>query len=181
MLTLARYAYHKLTYVRERSVTLLGLEGSGKTSLLEALSSTLDQPIVAKPGAPTRGVSLSRLAHSGLSLSVRDVGGSTSNKSNLSAYTNDDLIFFVVNASDTSRLDQVKSEISRISPLVSNHMFICLHLSMADSERVVFADDIFPPSDDECSPHSVFETGADRVGIDDLWDEVTRVLNSKGS
>ncbi|KAL0213268.1 hypothetical protein RCL1_006894 [Eukaryota sp. TZLM3-RCL] len=177
MLTTARYLYYKATLIPEKSVVLLGFDDTCKTTILASLTSHLGQPPLSTPSIPTHGVNLSEIKHSGLSLSVRDVGGSTETlRRNWKYHYDADIFIFVLNISDNLQQECIENELkSLVCHCTSNNktLIICNHTSSLDSSSLLTTELINPfqwvEGEVTSSQILVFDTDHDGKGIGDLW------------
>ncbi|XP_015219965.1 ADP-ribosylation factor-like protein 11 [Lepisosteus oculatus] len=104
-------AISKRYQTKPASVLLLGLDSSGKSTLLYKLKDDL-----AVETSPTIGfnVEMLELAHK-TTLTIWDVGGQDSMRPNWKHYLEDcDALVFVVDSADSSRLDQAKAVLRKI-------------------------------------------------------------------
>ncbi|KAL9643802.1 hypothetical protein ABK040_013287 [Willaertia magna] len=95
---------------KPKRVLLLGLDNSGKTSLLYSLScGKFAQPI------PTIGYNLEILVYKNYELNVFDVGGKQEIRSFWNVYyKGTDAVIFVIDGSDVSRFDEAKKELLKL-------------------------------------------------------------------
>ncbi|KAL0218985.1 hypothetical protein P9112_004638 [Eukaryota sp. TZLM1-RC] len=164
MLTTARYIYHKLTHVPEFSLVILGLNPSTKTSLLHQLTSHLNQPYVRFPNAPSVGVNLTRVAHSGISLCIKDFSGEVTR---WKSHTSTDVILYVIDQR-SSDLEEVISGINTIlTSMPSSSTLYLIYHSESEEET----------DDDLISHDSVTQSETLAQSIDDV---IVHVTNNEG-
>ncbi|XP_076130559.1 ADP-ribosylation factor-like 10 [Alosa pseudoharengus] len=98
---------------REKQVLVLGLDGAGKSSVLQGLSTSDALP--AQRCKPTRGFNFLRLSTPGCQLDFLEIGGAE----DLRVYWADYLrrthmLVYVVDSADRRRLPQARSELHRL-------------------------------------------------------------------
>jgi small GTP-binding protein len=97
------------TSVKKHKVLLIGLDGSGKTTIVNQLKSKSFVHTV-----PTIGVNIESISYKNLDFLVFDVGGKiTSLWSHY--YENTDALIFVVDSLDSERFPQVKEEFVKLN------------------------------------------------------------------
>ncbi|KAJ8902274.1 hypothetical protein NDN08_006681 [Rhodosorus marinus] len=109
MFSLIQGAWKTLTEVPQRKVLLLGLDGSGKTSLMEQLKLIYAgmEPLPASKVAPTVGLNIAKFQLKKISYIVWDVGGSASLRTLWDRYLSEaDGILWVLDAGDGARADE---------------------------------------------------------------------------
>ncbi|XP_034181825.1 uncharacterized protein LOC117605078 [Osmia lignaria lignaria] len=91
---------------REKRVLLLGLDGAGKTSIINQLCvANGDEHSYTIPPKPTEGSSVYRIKNGLYSYNVWDIGGADATRKYWTAFLQDtDLLLFVVDASDVNKL-----------------------------------------------------------------------------
>jgi ADP-ribosylation factor-like protein 3 len=98
------------TSEKEARLLVLGLDNSGKTTILKALSSEDIMHIM-----PTQGFNVKSLTHTGYKLSVWDVGGQKSIRPYWRNYfTNTDGLIYVIDSSDRRRMEETGVELQQI-------------------------------------------------------------------
>jgi len=85
---------------KELRILVLGLDNSGKTTILKSLSNEDISQIT-----PTHGFNIKNLSHDGFRLNVWDVGGQKALREYWGNYfDNTDALVFVIDSSDEKRL-----------------------------------------------------------------------------
>ncbi|KAF7404986.1 hypothetical protein HZH66_003892 [Vespula vulgaris] len=100
----------------ERRVLLLGLDGAGKTSLMNqmCIANGMIEPYKA-PSSPTQGFTVYRLENGYYTYNVWEIGGAENNRKYWSTFLQDtDLLIFMVDASDTSKLSLAVSTLKQL-------------------------------------------------------------------
>merc|ERR1711912_90275 len=104
LLSLLRKLKRSETEVR---ILMLGLDNSGKTSILKRLSDEDISTIM-----PTQGFNIKSLLHEGFKLNVWDIGGQKTIRPYWKNYfENTDALIYVVGSSDRRRLDEAGEEL----------------------------------------------------------------------
>mmetsp|Transcript_9855 Transcript_9855/g.16363 ORF Transcript_9855/g.16363 Transcript_9855/m.16363 type:complete len:192 (-) Transcript_9855:469-1044(-) len=97
-------------FSKKLEVVLVGLENSGKTTLLQVLSR--DAPVET---APTIGLNVKMVKRGGVQMKCWDLGGQTQYRSEWGRYTRGcNVIVFVVDAHSIHTLPDVKVELHRL-------------------------------------------------------------------
>ena len=87
---------------KEVRILVLGLDNSGKTTILKALSNESIEEIT-----PTKGFNIKNLVHEGFKLNVWDVGGQKALRTYWpNYYDNTDALVFVIDSADKKRLNE---------------------------------------------------------------------------
>ena len=95
---------------REARVLMLGLDGAGKTTILNQVKLGETQTTV-----PTIGFNVESVKVEGLSLQIWDVGGQTMIRSLWDRYFKDaDAVVFVIDSSDRERISTAKKELDEL-------------------------------------------------------------------
>ncbi|XP_078039696.1 uncharacterized protein LOC144471485 [Augochlora pura] len=96
----------KIDDTHEKRVVVLGLDGAGKTSIIDQISvANGDESCYTVPPKPTQGSSVYRIKHGSFCYNVWDIGGADATRKFWTAFLQDtDLLLFVVDASDTEKL-----------------------------------------------------------------------------
>jgi len=112
-------------------MVLLGLDGGGKTSILNTWRNAKDLPV-----QPTIGFNLEQINRKKVTFEVWDVGGQEHIRDLWKHYYDNeemDGVLFVVDATDENRLKQAKSALQIIlSGLSSKNSFICILANKQD-------------------------------------------------
>ncbi|KAI4495408.1 hypothetical protein M0802_008798 [Mischocyttarus mexicanus] len=100
----------------ERRVLLLGLDGAGKTSLMDQVCIIHgDGNPYKAPPQPTQGFTVYRLEMGSFTYNVWEIGGAETNRKYWSTFLQDtDLLIFMVDASDTSKLSLAVSTLKQL-------------------------------------------------------------------
>merc|ERR1711975_78273 len=107
LLSLLRKLKRSETEVR---ILMLGLDNSGKTSILKRLS---DEDITHI--MPTQGFNIKSLLHEGFKLNVWDIGGQKTIRPYWKNYfENTDALIYVVDSSDRKRLEEAAAELAEL-------------------------------------------------------------------
>merc|ERR1712118_336077 len=94
----------------EVRILMLGLDNSGKTSILKRLS---DEDITHI--MPTQGFNIKSLLHEGFKLNVWDIGGQKTIRPYWKNYSeNTDALIYVVDSSDRRRLEEASDELQQL-------------------------------------------------------------------
>ncbi|XP_033214535.1 ADP-ribosylation factor-like protein 3 [Belonocnema kinseyi] len=107
----------KIDDTNERRVLLLGLEGAGKTSLMnQAIASNVEGNSYVVPPAPTHGFAVYRLVNGPYTFSVWEIGGADDTRQYWSNFLQDtDLLLFMVDAtSDSHKLSLAVSTLKQL-------------------------------------------------------------------
>lgn len=97
-------------FTKKLEVVLVGLENSGKTTLLQVLSK--DAPVET---APTIGLNVKMVKRGGVQMKCWDLGGQTQYRSEWGRYTRGcNVILFVVDTHSIHTLPDVKIELHRL-------------------------------------------------------------------
>merc|ERR1711998_242601 len=95
---------------KEARILMLGLDNSGKTSILKRLS---DEDITHI--MPTQGFNIKSLLHEGFKLNVWDIGGQKTIRPYWKNYfENTDALIYVVDSSDKRRVSEAGDELSEL-------------------------------------------------------------------
>jgi len=95
---------------KEVRILMLGLDNSGKTSILKRLSEEDITHIM-----PTQGFNIKSLLHEGFKLNVWDIGGQKTIRPYWKNYfENTDCLIYVVDSSDRRRLDESRDELHEL-------------------------------------------------------------------
>jgi len=87
---------------KEVRILVLGLDNSGKTTILKSLSNEDISQI-----SPTHGFNIKNLSHDGFKLNVWDVGGQKALREYWANYfDNTDALVYVIDSSDEKRLQE---------------------------------------------------------------------------
>jgi small GTP-binding protein len=95
--------------IKKRKILLLGLDNSGKTTILNQLKHNKFQQT-----APTVGLNVESLTYKNLDFTVFDVGGKIKTLWQ-HYYDNTDALIFVIDSTDKERLWIIKNEIMKIN------------------------------------------------------------------
>jgi len=107
LLSLLRGLKKSETEVR---ILMLGLDNSGKTSILKRLSDEDISTIM-----PTQGFNIKSLLHEGFKLNVWDIGGQKTIRPYWKNYfENTDALIYVVDSSDRRRLEEASDELQAL-------------------------------------------------------------------
>ena len=88
----------EMLFQRKMEIVLLGLDNSGKTTMLNQLS--LGQ---ALPSAPTIGLNIKQVKKDGINMKVWDIGGQVQFRREWGKYTKgSDVILFMLDASNVN-------------------------------------------------------------------------------
>lgn len=100
----------------ERRVLLLGLDGAGKTSIMNQVCvANGDQESYTVPPQPTKGSAVYRIKNAANSYNVWDIGGADATRKYWASFLQDtDLLIFVVDASDTNKLSTAVSTLKQL-------------------------------------------------------------------
>ena len=94
----------------EAKILVLGLDNSGKTTILKTLSDESIDSIT-----PTHGFNIKNLAQDGFKLTVWDVGGQKALRSYWSNYTEGiDSLVYVIDSADRKRLAESGAELQKL-------------------------------------------------------------------
>ena len=94
-------------------IAMLGLNGAGGTTILYTLKDS--EMASATTFIPTIGFNIEYIKHSDISLAIWDIGGSEKIRPHWSNFSKDAVgLIFVVDASDTSRLEEAKNELEKV-------------------------------------------------------------------
>jgi Arf/Sar family protein len=97
-------------YAKQLEVVLIGLENSGKTTLLSVLASGAPTETV-----PTVGLDVKVVKRGGLQLKCWDIGGQAQYRTEWGRYTRGcDVVVFVVDAAAPQRLGDARKELHRL-------------------------------------------------------------------
>lgn len=97
-------------YTKKLEVVLVGLENSGKTTLMNVLA--YGQAIET---CPTIGLNVKTVKKNGVQMKCWDVGGQQQYRSEWGRYTRGcDVILYVVDTADIANIDQSKKELNRL-------------------------------------------------------------------
>lgn len=107
------------TSEKEARLLVLGLDNSGKTTILKALSSEDILHIM-----PTQGFNVKSLSHTGYKLSVWDVGGQKSIRPYWRNYFNNtDGLIYVIDSSDRRRMEETGIELQQLLDEVTVRLY----------------------------------------------------------
>ncbi|XP_076623954.1 uncharacterized protein LOC143343200 [Colletes latitarsis] len=106
----------KVDNSHEKRVLLLGLEGAGKTSIINQICvANGDEKSYTVPPKSTQGSSVYRIKHGSYSYNVWDIGGADASRKYWTAFLQDtDLLLFVVDASDADKLSLAASVLKEL-------------------------------------------------------------------
>lgn len=106
----------KIDDSQEKRVLLLGLEGSGKTSIVNQICvANGDETFYTVPPKPTEGSSIYRIKNGSVFYNIWDIGGSDATRKYWTAFLQDtDLLLFVVDASRADKLPLVASTLKQL-------------------------------------------------------------------
>ncbi|KOC70303.1 ADP-ribosylation factor 3 [Habropoda laboriosa] len=106
----------KIDDSHEKRVLLLGLEGSGKTSIINQICvANGDETFYTVPPKPTEGSSVYRIKNGMVFYNIWDIGGSDATRKYWTAFLQDtDLLLFVVDASDPTKLSLAASILKQL-------------------------------------------------------------------
>jgi len=95
---------------KEARVLVLGLDNSGKTTILKKLSDEDASHIM-----PTQGFNIKSLMHDGFKLNVWDIGGQKSIRPYWRNYfDNSDALIYVIDSADKKRLEEAGNEMGQL-------------------------------------------------------------------
>jgi ADP-ribosylation factor-like protein 3 len=95
---------------KEARLLVLGLDNSGKTTILKTLS---DEDITHI--MPTKGFNIKNLAHEGFKLTVWDVGGQKALRTYWGNYfSGTDALIYVIDSADKKRLNESGQELQKL-------------------------------------------------------------------
>jgi len=117
MFLLLRYAFSKVFRVsKDRNVCILGLDDSGKSSLLNHIRFQFDQPHVqSSEMVPTVGLNYTKIEFNGIKWTFWDLGGTESMRGIWKSYFQDiDLLIWVFDSSEKARFEESVREFSKI-------------------------------------------------------------------
>ncbi|KAG7190812.1 hypothetical protein KM043_006882 [Ampulex compressa] len=100
----------------EKRVLLVGLDGAGKTSIMDqvCMANGDGDPYIAPP-RPTQGSTVFRLKNGSYTYNVWDIGGASNTRKYWATFLQDtDLLIFVVDASDTNKLSLAVSMLKQL-------------------------------------------------------------------
>ena len=99
---------------KEMRILVLGLDNSGKTTILKALSNEDISQI-----SPTHGFNIKNLSHDGFKLNVWDVGGQKVLRNYWANYfDNTDALVYVIDSSDEKRLEESGNELQKLLEVI---------------------------------------------------------------
>ncbi|XP_076231948.1 uncharacterized protein LOC143177709 isoform X1 [Calliopsis andreniformis] len=106
----------KIDDSHEKRVLLLGLDGAGKTSIINQICvANGDENSYIVPPKSTQGSCIYRIKHGSYFYNVWDIGGADSTRKYWTAFLQDtDLLLFVVDASDPSKLSLAASTLKHL-------------------------------------------------------------------
>lgn len=125
MFSLLHGMYEELTYVRERPIALLGVENSGKSSILEWFkvffsSSSSHQTENTRPATldkiiPTVGLNVAKLRVANEKLLMWDLGGVVGLRPIWERYVNEaEALIWVVDSADHSKLEDSRTTLKKL-------------------------------------------------------------------
>merc|ERR1711865_1223764 len=118
---------------KEARILVLGLDNSGKTTILKALSEEDISTIM-----PTQGFNIKSLTQDGFKLNVWDIGGQKAIRPYWkNYYENTDGLVFVVDSSDEERLNECTEELNAL--LVEENLMKVPVLVYANKQDLDFA------------------------------------------
>jgi len=124
---------------KESRILVLGLDNSGKTTILKKLSEEDITHIM-----PTQGFNINSLVHDGFKLNVWDIGGQKTIRPYWSNYFEaSDALVYVIDSSDRRRLEESGSELNEL--LLEDKLAnipLLLFANKQDLLQAVPADDI---------------------------------------
>ncbi|XP_003492360.1 ADP-ribosylation factor-like protein 3 [Bombus vosnesenskii] len=106
----------KIDDTHEKRVLLLGLDGAGKTSIINQICvANGDETSYTVPPKPTEGSTVYKIKNGVLFYNVWDIGGSDPTRKYWTAFLQDtDLLLFVVDASDVNKLSSAASILKQL-------------------------------------------------------------------
>ncbi|XP_012261903.1 ADP-ribosylation factor-like protein 3 [Athalia rosae] len=106
----------KIDDSNERRVLLLGLDGAGKTSVMnQAIASTVPGSTYSVPPPSTNGFGVFRLNSGSFILNIWEIGGADVTRKYWSNFLQDtDLLVFMVDAGDTNKLSLAVYELKQL-------------------------------------------------------------------
>ena len=124
MLSLFCGLWHSACSIQEYSVVILGLDGAGKTTFLQA-TKPIYSDIPALPPeqiAPTIGLNISKIENRGIRLLLQDLGGQQSLRSLWDKYlpVADAVIFVIDSTCDDFKLEDTKKAMAHISTFIED-------------------------------------------------------------
>ncbi|KAI0562187.1 Arfrp1 [Gracilaria domingensis] len=125
MFSLVQGFYEELTHVPQRSIALLGVEASGKSSILEWLKlyfpltsksqSTVSRPASLKKITPTVGLNVAKLRFPNEKLLVWDLGGARALRPIWDRYVAEaEAIIWVVDSTDSQRMEDSRETLKKL-------------------------------------------------------------------
>lgn len=91
----------------EPRILILGLDNSGKTTILNTLGEAEENPTANAPEGPTQGFNIKDLQRNGKRAKLCDLGGQRALRDFWQDYyTNTDCIMYVVDSSDVRRIEE---------------------------------------------------------------------------
>ncbi|XP_039249618.2 ADP-ribosylation factor-like protein 3 [Styela clava] len=131
----------------QKKVLILGLDGAGKTALIETL--TKHQNRNPKKYTPTNGFNVAQSKHGDFYLNLMEVGGGESSRPYWPNFLQKtDLLVFVVDGSDQSRLTEAKDALFEILKSEELREIPCLLLAnKQDLNAAVSCDDVISAED----------------------------------
>ncbi|KAJ2342371.1 ADP-ribosylation factor protein 3 [Coemansia erecta] len=171
MYTLVSGAYRYLTRHDEYTVLILGLDNSGKTTLLESLKHEYTGVLGMDPQKiqPTVGVNIARLRINKRVLRCMDLGGQADLRGIWQSYFRDaHALLFVVDASDSARMAEAQGALvglARAAELANMPVLVLANKQDATDVRAVAqVKEMVNSVADELDPRAVRVVGAS--GID---------------
>ncbi len=100
---------------KEVRILVLGLDNSGKTTILKALSNEDITQIT-----PTKGFNIKNLSHDGFKLNVWDVGGQEALRKYWNNYfENTNALVYVIDSSDVKRISESGGELQKLLEVIT--------------------------------------------------------------
>ncbi|XP_015429616.1 PREDICTED: ADP-ribosylation factor-like protein 3 [Dufourea novaeangliae] len=106
----------KIDDYHEKRVVLLGLDGAGKTSIINQICvANGDENSYTVPPKPTQGSSVYKIKNGSYCYNIWDIGGADTARKYWAAFLEDtDLLVFVVDASDIEKLSLAASTLKQL-------------------------------------------------------------------
>jgi len=118
MFLLLRYAYKKLfAKEKERNICILGLNGAGKSSLLNDIKWKFNEPSYRQPDEmiPTTGLNHLKLHAQKMTWTLWDLGGLKKYRGAWKSYYSDtDILIWVIDSSDNTTLEESIEELKKL-------------------------------------------------------------------
>lgn len=105
---------------KEAKILVLGLDNSGKTTILKTLS---DEDI--NQITPTHGFNIKNLSHDGFKLTVWDIGGQKALRPYWENYVDGiDSLVYVIDSADRKRLAESGKELQTLLEVIYSSLFV---------------------------------------------------------